>query len=531
MRNPCRIDLLIRGGAICDGSGSPLFQADIGISDGVIVQMGNPGRVPAGRVLDARDCVVSPGFIDIHSHTDEGILIDPRAPSKIHQGVTTEVVGNCGSSPAPLSGEFLEDFRKSFREKSGVDVTWSSVAEFFQLLTEKKIGINYVMLVGNANLRGGIAGFESRPLKKGEKRRIRDALALAFREGAWGLSSGLIYVPSSFSDIEELIQLTEVVKEHEGIYSTHMRGEGDTLLEAISEALDVSRGSGVSLEISHLKASGEKNWDKLDRALEIIVEAQKEGLTVGCDFYPYCASSTGLDSIFPLWAKEGGTDRFLGNLRDSGKGARIREELGRRDWSKIIFSSVKNSATAWILGKSVEEVSSLIGKPPLDAVIDLLLQEEGDIAIIYFAQSEANVLKVMSLPFSAVGSDATARSGRDAALPTDLPHPRAYGSFPRILGHYVRELHAITLEEAIRKMTSLPASRLGISRRGLLREGYFADITIFDPLRIKEKSTYAEPHQFPGGIEHVLVNGEVVIDRGNHTGALPGRVLRRGGPQ
>jgi N-acyl-D-amino-acid deacylase len=373
-------------------------------------------------------------------------------------------------------------------------------------------------------------GYENRRARPQELESMKFHLSTALQQGAWGLSSGLIYVPSSFSDAQELGELAAVVAGFGGIYSTHMRGEGDSLLEALQEAVSVARQSGVKLQISHLKASGEKNWSKMDSARDIILGARQEGIDVACDHYPYCASSTSLESVMPPWIREGGLECFLRNLRDPHLRARAAGEMERSrgwNWSKVILSSPGRGDNSWMQGKSVREVSELRQMPPGETIMDLLLQEEGDISIFNFAQSEDTVIKVMGYPFSMVGSDAAARSP-SGPLAEGLPHPRAYGTFPRILGHYVRERGILTIEEAIRKMTSIPAQRLGLSRRGLIREGWWGDIVVLDPEKIGDTSTYTDPHRYPDGIEYVIVNGEVIVERGSHTGALPGRVLRRG---
>jgi N-acyl-D-amino-acid deacylase len=521
------MELVIKGGTICDGSGSPLFKSDIAIAGGRIQHIGEMPSRKAQRVIDAEGLTVSPGFIDIHGHTDENILISPRAESKIHQGVTTEVAGNCGVSPAPLYGEFREEFTRDLKSRYDMSAAWESCEDFFALLSRQGLGINYCMLVGNGNIRGGVVGFRERRPRDAELETMLNILKDSLGAGAWGLSSGLIYVPSCFSTKEELITLAGSVARIRGIYATHMRGEGDSLIEAVAEALEIAEGSGVSLEISHLKASGERNWGKLEEVLALIDESQKRGARCGCDQYPYTASSTGLGSVLPHWVREGGKDMFLRKIGDQSIRERVKAEMADPpDWSRIVISSSRKR-NARFLGKNVKEFSEIVGKSPLDAVFDLLIDEDDEVAALFFAQSEENVEKIMRLPFTAIGTDAAARAPH-GPLSTDLPHPRAYGTFPRVLGHYVRERGVLTLREAVRKMTSLPAARLGLGKRGVLRQGWWADMTVFRADAIGERATYGDPHQYPEGIEYVIVNGRIVIDRGEHTGALPGRVLRRG---
>jgi N-acyl-D-amino-acid deacylase len=521
------MDLIIKGGHICDGSGSPPFTGDIAVKDGRIVGVGRLSSSKARRIISAEDSIIAPGFIDIHSHTDENILINPCALSKIHQGITTEIVGNCGVSPAPLHGEFKKEYADDLKSRFDLPTTWESCEDFFSLLGEKGLGINYCMLVGNGNIRGGVVGFKDRPAHDDERAAMLTTLSESLNAGAWGLSSGLIYVPSCFSDAEELKMLAGRVARYGGIYATHMRGEGDRLLEAISEAVEVAQCSGASLQISHLKASGQRNWGKIDQALSLIDESRSRGIECGCDQYPYTASSTGLNSIMPQWAREGGKEAFLRKLRDPSIRKRIREEMtDPPNWSLVVLSSARKK-NGRFLGMNIEEFAEAMGKSPLDAALDLLLEEEDEVAALFFAQSEENVERVMKLPFTAIGTDAAARAP-SGPLSADLPHPRAYGTFPRVLGHYVREKGILRVEEAVRKMTSLPAHKLGFRDRGVICCGYWADITIFDPDDIREKSTYLNPHHYPEGIEYVIVNGQAVVEKGEHTGSLPGRVLRRG---
>lgn len=529
-KTPSEMELTLRGGEIIDGSGSSRYRADVVIADGHIASLAPRSRRRGTRIIDCSGLVITPGFIDIHSHTDENILLNPHALSKAHQGVTTELSGNCGFSPAPLSGEFLSEFQSHMAKKFSLTVNWRSCGEFFDVLAMNRLGINYGLLTGNANLRGAVMGYGNRRPRPDELESMKLLLTGALQQGAWGLSSGLIYVPSSFSDVKELGSMAGVVAGFGGIYATHMRGEGDSLLEALEEAVSVAHQSGVKLQISHLKASGEKNWSKMDSARDIILGARQRGIDVACDHYPYCASSTGLQAVMPPWIREGGLACFLTNLKDPHLRARAAAEMeGSRgwDWAKVVLASPGKGENSWMAGTSVREVSERLHTSPSEAIMDLLLKEEGDVSIFNFAQSEDNVIKVMGYPFSMVGSDAAARS--PAGPPgEDLPHPRAYGTFPRILGHYVRERGILTLEEAIKKMTSMPASRLGLSRRGLIREGWWADMVVIDPERVRDTSTYADPHRYPEGIEYVIVNGEVIVEQGSHTGSLPGRVLRRG---
>ncbi|MDQ7822136.1 MAG: D-aminoacylase [Candidatus Eremiobacteraeota bacterium] len=527
-KSPDRIDLAITGGLVCDGTAAVPYPADLGIWRGKIVALGSLGEKKAYRTIDARGLVIAPGFIDIHGHTDEHILLYPRAESKVHQGVTTEVAGNCGASPAPLYGAALEEFNGEWSELSGSNASWRSCDDFFRLLEKKKIGINFAMLVGNGTIRGGVLGFDDRRAGPSELVKMKAILSESLSTGAWGMSSGLIYVPSAFSSEDELISLAGLVKEAGGIYATHMRGEGDSLLESIAEALSVALKSGVRLEISHLKASGERNWKKLPQVLQMIEEARQMGGLVGADQYPYPASSTGIASLFPSWVREGGKSALLGNLEKEETCGRLAMEMNDQviDWTRIAFAAFKNEELLRFSGMRVGEAAHSEGKTPLELVIRLIMMEKSDLPVLFFTQSEENVVAIMERPYVCFGTDAAARSAEERRQ-EDMPHPRAYGTYPRILGHYVRDRSVLSLSDAVMKMTSLPAERIGLTGRGRIREGWWADITVFDRTRIAEKSTYLDPHQYPENIEYVIINGEVVIDQGTHTGALPGRVLRR----
>lgn len=530
MKKQCcsHFTLKISGAAICDGAGGPCVDGDIGIADDRIAEIGDLSGKCADKEIDGRGLVAAPGFIDIHSHTDETILINPRSESKIRQGVTTEVAGNCGCSPAPLYGEFLEDYRAEALQRYNLDITWQSCSEYFSTIERQGIGVNYIMLAGNGNLRGKVTGFRNRPLSCEDREDMKRCLSESMEAGAWGLSSGLIYAPSSFADIDELADLASVAARYGGLYATHMRGEGETLLEALDEALKVAERSGAVLEVSHLKAARKKNWHKLDRALETLRDAALR-LKAGCDVYPYPASSTGLDSMFPGWLKDEGKEQFLRNLADPEIRKRLAFELESEksmEWSDVMISSLQGKGPLGLEGLRLSEAAEVTGKAPLELALDLLIESEGNVSAIFFTQSEENVCKVLAHPLSVIGSDATARIPH-GPLAEDLPHPRAYGTFPRVLGHYVREKKLLSLEKAVCKMTAMPAARLGLARRGVLREGYCADMVLFDPDRIRDCSTYMEPHRYPEGIPHVIVNGRAAVEDGEHTGVLAGRVLRR----
>jgi len=519
-------DLIIEGGAILDGSGNPWFRADVGIVDDHIGAIGHLDGAKAEYRIDAGGLMVAPGFIDMHSHSDFTLLVDPRAESKIRQGVTTEVVGNCGSSAAPQNEEVRSYREKFMRSRLGEDFQfdWETMAEYMAKLEAQGIALNVAPLVGHGTIRQNVMGFEDRAPTPGELEEMKRLTAEAMEAGAWGLSTGLIYPPGCYAKTEEIIELAKVAAQYGGIYASHIRGEGDTLLDAVREAIEIGEKAGLPVEISHFKASGKQNWGKTRESLRLVEEARRRGIDVTVDQYPYTASSTGLSAYLPHWIHIGGADAMLERLRNLEDRRRIKEEVGDRDWSIIMV--VVSQRHPEYEGLRVTEIAEKMGKEPVEAVMDLLLEDEGQTWIVAFGMSEEDVQRVMRSPYMMVGSDGRAISPH-GVLGKGKPHPRYYGTFPRILGRYVRELGVITLEEAVRKMTSAPARRLGLWDRGLIRPGFKADIVIFNPETVIDKATFMEPHQYPEGIEYVIVNGTVVIDEGEHTGALPGRVLRR----
>ncbi len=519
-------DLIIEGGAILDGSGNPWFRADVGIVDDHIEAIGHLDGVKAEYRIDAGGLMVAPGFIDMHSHSDFTLLVDPKAESKIRQGVTTEVVGNCGSSAAPQNEEVRSYREKFMRSRLGEDFQfdWATMAEYMAKLEAQGIALNVAPLVGHGTIRQNVMGFEDRAPTPGELEEMKRLTAEAMEAGAWGLSTGLIYPPGCYAKTEEIIELAKVVARYGGIYASHIRGEGDTLLDAVREAIEIGEKAGLPVEISHFKASGKHNWGKTRESLRLVEEARRRGIDVTIDQYPYTASSTGLSAYLPNWVHVGGADAMLERLRNPEDRRRIREEVGDRDWSIIMV--VVSQRHPEYEGLRVTEIAEKMGKEPVEAVMDLLLEDEGQTWVVAFGMSEEDVQRVMRSPYMMVGSDGRAISPH-GVLGKGKPHPRYYGTFPRILGRYVREFGVITLEEAVRKMTSAPARRLGLWDRGLIRPGFKADIVIFNPETVIDKATFMEPHQYPEGIEYVIVNGTVVIDEGEHTGALPGRVLRR----
>ena len=520
-------DMLIEGGRVIDGSGNPWLKADVGVIGDRIEAIGRLAGADAARRIGAKGHVVAPGFIDIHSHSDYTVLIDPRVESKVRQGVTTEVVGNCGSSAAPMNAEVRAYREKYMRASLGEDFefNWETMAEYMALVDASGASFNVVPMVGQGTIRQNVMGYENREPTRSELEAMKGLVAEAMEDGAGGMSTGLIYPPSTFAKTDELVELARVLKEHDGVYFSHIRGEGETLLEAVEEAVEIGERAGVPVQIAHFKASGKAYWGKTKDSLRLVEEGRRKGVDVTFDQYPYIASSTGLSALMPHWAQEGGADRLLERLRDPEIRRKIREGPATvtRDWASVMIASAKNHPQ--YEGKTVAEVSELEGKEEMDAVFDLLIAEDAQVAIVSFGMSEEDVRRVMRSPFGMVGSDGRAVAPR-GVLGRGKPHPRYYGTFPRVIGRYVRE-GVISLQEAVRKMTSAPAQRLGMRDRGLLREGYKADIAVFDPANVKDEATFVDPHRFASGIPYVFVNGTLVVDNGEHTGALPGKALRK----
>jgi len=520
---------ILKGGTIIDGSGREPFRADLRIRGRKIDLIGD---IPpdGGEVLDVTGLVVAPGFIDIHSHSDCFPLAAPRCESKLLDGVTTDVSGNCGSSPFPLRGEFRSKLSRELAE-FGIAVDWDDIEGYFDRIRSNGIAVNLAILAGHGAIRASVMGYEGRPPDAQEMAAMKRELRRALEAGAFGMSTGLIYPPGCYADSDEIAELCRVVKDFNGMYATHMRSEADKLEDAVLEALDVARRSGVRLQISHLKVAGRANWGKIQWLLDTLRAARDEGIDLACDRYPYTASSTGLDVILPDWACEGGVEAEIGRLKDPAERRRIITEIephstqsGR--WSNIVISYTPSEANRQWEGRSVADIARAQGKPPVEAALDLIVEERANVSVVIFSMCELNLRAILGLPFVAVGSDAAVRCAR-GALGAGKPHPRAYGTFARVLGRYAREEELFPLTEAIRKMTSLPAARLGLEQRGLLKKDWYADIVVFDPERVKDNATYADPHRYSSGIRFVFVNGVMAAENGKATGRLAGEVLRR----
>jgi len=448
----------------------------------------------------------------------------------VRQGVTLEVIGQCGASAAPRSAEEMKKDREKLAEY-GIDRGWRTMEEYLSLIEARGVSVNVAALVGHGNVRRVAMGHADRQPTEAELNAMKDLVREAMEAGAFGMSSGLIYPPGAFADTAELIELSRVVGEYGGMYVTHMRDEGTGLLNSIEETLTIGREAGVGVQISHHKATGKNAWGLVNESLRAIEKARREGLDVTCDQYPYIATSTGLTSVIPNWAHEGGHERLAERLRDPETRAKLRAEMqqARQDvsgWENIVVARLSSDENRKYIGKSIADIAEDWGKDPCETTFELLLAENLEVGQVHFCLSEDDVKVVMAHPTVMPGSDASALA-TEGPLSKGQPHPRAYGTFPRILGKYVREENTLTLAEAVRKMTSLPARKLGLFDRGILRPSMKADIVVFDPDTVQDAATFTDPHRYPVGIRHVVVNGSVVIDNGEHSGARPGRVIRR----
>ena len=523
-------NVVLRGATVIDGTGRPRFAADVAVDGDRIAAVGRDLAAPGVDQFDVRGLVLAPGFVDIHSHTDLGLLVNPNAESKIRQGVTTEIAGQDGSSIGPWTDRQFEGTRDRYRAQYGVELDFRDLAGFFRRLTRDAGSVNVASMVGAGTVRANVIGSDDRPATEAELGRMVALVREALGAGACGVSSGLEYIPGAFASLDELVALARPLHGTGLPYASHMRNEDDQLFAAIEEALNVGRMANVPVQISHLKAQGRRNWWKAEDALAMIEHARADGIDVTFDRYPYVAYSTGLNSLFPVWAREGGTDAFLGRLSDQATMAAI--ELEVRDkvaklgsWDAVQITSTTADTVRWARGRKLGELAKEQGVEPYELLLRVTREDRGRAGMVGFGMSEENTELILSHPLGMVCSDAGARATY-GALSSGTPHPRAYGSFPRVLGHYSRDRGLFGLETAIRKFTAMPADKLRLSGRGRIVEGGFADLVAFDPDTVADNATFENPHQYPTGIPHVMVNGEWVILDGEHTGATPGRVLR-----
>lgn len=528
---------LIKNGFIVDGSGKPGFKADLLIDDDKIVKIGEVEAADGAEVIDAEGLAVAPGFIDTHSHSDLQILVNPEIMPKVMQGITTEILGQDGISMAPLPKQYISPWRKNLAGLDGdsddIDWNYETTENYLKMIDEVKPGLNECYLVPHGNIRMEAMGLENRLPNDEELEKMRQITRREMEAGAVGLSTGLIYMPCAYSESKEIIEMCKVVAEYDGSFVIHQRSEADTILDSMEEVIKIGRESGVKIHYSHFKVCGKKNWDKIDKVVELLEKAQAEGIKVSFDQYPYVAGSTMLGVILPPWVHDGGTDNVLKRLADPDLRKRMVYDIehGIPGWDnfvefagldQIFVTSVKHEKNADAVGLSLTQLGALRGKDPYEATFDLLLEEENAVGMVDFYGTEEHVQLFMKRPEMNACTD---------GLLGGKPHPRVFGAFPRILGKYVREDKALTLEEAVYKMTKKPATTFNMTGRGELAEGNYADICIFNPETVIDKGTFTDPIQYPEGIEYVIINGDVTVEKGKHTGRRNGVVLRKKGKE
>jgi dihydroorotase/N-acyl-D-amino-acid deacylase len=529
-------DVVIRNGHIIDGTGSPWYVADLGIRAGKIAAIGRLGDAPTRRTIDARGMVVAPGFIDMLGQSEMTILVNPHLPSKIFQGITTEITGE-GSSIAPLNEAILKADRVTW-EHYGVQPTWRTFRDYFARLRKQGMGINLASYVGATQVRRMVLGDDDRAPNAEELERMKALVRDAMREGAVGLSTSLQYAPAPYAKTDELIALASEAAKLGGTYASHIRDEGDAILPALDEAFRIGREAHIPVEIWHLKAAGKANWGRMPQIVAHIETARKSGIDVAADTYAYPAAFNTFSAVIPPWAHDGGDKRLIERLKNPAMRARIRKEMEtpssewNNEWQQVkgpesfILSAVQNPKLMPLQGKSIAEIARLWNKDPIDTVFDILIQDEAFTMVGMFIMDEPDVALAIRQPWVSICNDSQG-SALDGVLGREHPHPRAFGTFPRILRKYVREEKLLTLEDAIRKFTSLPAQRMRFADRGVLKAGMWADVVVFDPETVRDLATFDRPNQLSEGMRYVLVNGVPVIEEGRMTEALPGRVLTR----
>jgi N-acyl-D-amino-acid deacylase len=526
---------LIRGGLVVDGSGSAPYAADVAVKGDRVAEIGQSLNGPADEVIEAAGLVTAPGFIDIHTHTDASIFVHPLADSKVLQGVTTDVTGNCGIGAFPVHPdrkEALADYLRMHNFSLPADgLSWLDFDQYAGRIEKQGIGINLAPLMAHGSLRIAAMGADDRAPSAAELAQMEKLLSAGLEQGAWGLSTGLIYPPGSFARTEELIALAKILARYHALYTSHIRGESATLMQSIDEAVRIGRESGARIEVSHLKAMGKAFWGKGQDALARIEQARLEGVDITADQYPYDASSTSLATLVPAWAQDGGAAEMLKRLASADMRERLINDIRREMTVRggpdrvMVAGGISSELNKEMSGKTIAQIAALWNLLPEEAVMRLLVEEEGAVSAVYFSISDEDVAAIMSSSNVAVGSDGRGMHAvEDAAEAT---HPRSYGTFARVLGLYTREKGILSIEKAVYKMTGLPAGRLGLKDRGLIMPGMAADITIFDPAVISDRAGFDNPHQYAAGVNHVLVNGLPVVSGGKVTGQTPGRVLRK----
>lgn len=510
-------DMILKNGLVFTGDKTEPYQADIGIKEGLIANIGNLDDKRAEKIIEAKDKIVCPGFIDIHAHDEIEVLRTGIVEAKLRQGVTTVVNGNCGISFFPIIEEkksSLIDCNSRLFDLENIELNWDSLKCYSEILNERGIGINVANLIGHGTLRIAVMGFAERKPSNNEMKKMVDLLEKSIEGGAFGLSSGLLYPPSSYADKAEIEKLCKILADNELIYATHMRNESDKIVECIEENIEIAKETGVSVEISHINVSGQKNWGKSKKIVKIIEAAQAEGVDINCDQYPYQAGSTFLTALLPQWTLNEGMESLIQKLKENKNN--IKEKIKNdiltgidgwdniiksTGWENIVINSVNTAKNRSLLGKNLAEIAEIWGMDCFSTLFRLLIEEEGKVAILIFSVCDEDFYRLFKSDFIMVGTDGIKLDGK--------PHPRLYGSYPRVLGKFVKEEEVISLKKAIRKMTSLPAEKLGLKKRGKLKEGYHADIVIFDYDKVRDFATYSNPVKYPQGIEQILVNGKL----------------------
>ena len=529
------VDVLIQNGTVYDGTGAPPYQGTVALKGDKIFYIGPPKFFTAKKIINATDKAVSPGFINMLSWGVETLIEEGKSQSDIRQGVTLEVFGE-GMSWGPLNEE-LKAYMKKNQGDIKYDINWTTLGEYLQFLEDKGVSTNIASFIGATTLRINAVGYEDRKPNESELALMKNLVHQGMKEGAMGIGSSLIYAPAFYSSTEELIALCKVAAEYDGLYISHMRSEGNKLLESVDELLTIADQSGIRAEIYHLKQSGKKNWYKLDQVIQKIDSARAKGLEITTDMYTYIAGATGLDASMPPWVQEGGLDQWIARLKDPAIRKKVIKEMktDTDQWEnlmraaessdKLILVGFKNDSLKYLTGKTLTEVAKMRRKSPEETALDLVIQDGSRVGTVYFLMTEENIKKQIKLSYMSFGSDAGTMSP-EGVFSKNSTHPRAFGNFARLLGKYVREENVISLEEAIYKLTGLPASNLKIQNRGQLKKGYFADVVVFDPNEISDHATFENPMQYATGVNHVWVNGTHVLENGNHTGAYGGRFVK-----
>jgi N-acyl-D-amino-acid deacylase len=526
-------DVLIKGGTVYDGTGRAPRRADVAIKGDRIVAVGDLTKALARSVVDARGLAVAPGFINMLSHSETSLIVDGRSMSELKQGVTTQIFGE--SSMGPLSDE-MKRRRLAAQGDVKFDIPWTTLGEYLTWLEKRGVSQNFASFIGAATLREHVIGLEDKPPSPAQLEKMRELARREMEAGALGVTTALIYPPAFFAKTDELIELCKVAAKYKGKYTAHIRSEANQLVEAVQETIRIGREAGLPVEIYHLKASGQSNWPKMDQVIAIIEEARRQGLKITADMYMYPAGGTGLDASMPPWVFDGGPEAAYRRMQDPDTRKKIADAIRTptNEWEnlyylagspeRLLLAGFKSEALKPLTGKTLGEVAKMRGKDPVETIMDLVLEDRSRVGTIYFLMNEENIKKQIGRPWVSFGSDAASMAPEGAFLKSST-HPRAYGNFARLLGKYVREEKVITLQEAVRRLTGLPAANLGLDRRGFLKPGMFADVVVFDPATIADRATFENPHQYSVGVKHVFVNGAQVLKDGEHTGARPGKAL------